>query len=95
MVEISIEYGVCNITPFAFGAYGAFLVSSILDIEGGFHMGRVAMELMKRINAIEIIPRLYIPIYSMINIWKEPFQASLTKHLEAFDIGAHIGDVSK
>ena len=94
MIDISIEFGVCNITPFAFGVYGAFLVSVISDNEGGYRMGRVAMELMKKMNAIEIIPRLSIIIYSMINIWKEPFQASLTKHLEAFNIGAHRGDVS-
>jgi predicted ATPase len=95
MVEISIEYGVCNITPFAFGVYGAFLVSAAaLDNEGGYRMGRVATELMKRLNAVEIVPRLYTTIYAMINIWKEPFQASLSKHLEAFDIGAHRGDVS-
>lgn len=95
MVEISIEHGVCNITPFAFGVYGAFLVSTaVSDNEGGYRMGRVATELMKRLNAIEIIPRLYTTIYAMINIWKEPFQASLSKHLEAFDIGAHRGDVS-
>eukprot|EP00804_Cyclotella_cryptica_P005744 CCRYP_000079-RE/>CCRYP_000079-RE protein AED:0.10 eAED:0.10 QI:211/1/0.88/1/0.5/0.33/9/0/1307 len=93
MVEMSIEYGVCNITPFAFSVYGAFLVSAINDNEGGYRMGRVAMELMKKMNAIEIIPRLSIVIYSMINIWKEPFQASLSKHLEAFDIGAHRGDM--
>ncbi|KAL7484100.1 hypothetical protein ACHAW6_009743 [Cyclotella cf. meneghiniana] len=93
MIDISIEFGVCNITPFAFGVYGAFLVSVISDNEGGYRMGRVAMELMKKMNAIEIIPRLSIIIYSMINIWKEPFQASLTKHLEAFNIGAHRGDM--
>ena len=94
MVEISIKYGICNITPFAFGVYGAFLVSAIsADNEGGYRMGRVAMELMKRMNAIEIIPRLYTAVYSIINIWKEPYQASLTKFLEGFDIGAHNGDV--
>jgi hypothetical protein len=29
----------------------------------------------------------------MINIWKEPFQASLSKHLEAYDIGSSRGDM--
>eukprot|EP00804_Cyclotella_cryptica_P017947 CCRYP_001294-RA/>CCRYP_001294-RA protein AED:0.11 eAED:0.11 QI:0/1/0.75/1/0.57/0.5/8/387/881 len=94
MVEMSIEYGVCNITPFAFAVFGARLVStSNPDNEGGYRMGRVAMKLMKRLNAIEMIPRVYSQIYTMINIWKEPFQASLTKHLEAFDIGTNRGDV--
>eukprot|EP00804_Cyclotella_cryptica_P016554 CCRYP_004743-RA/>CCRYP_004743-RA protein AED:0.15 eAED:0.15 QI:0/1/0.75/1/0.28/0.37/8/0/861 len=94
MLEVSIEYGVCNITPFAFGVYGAFLVSAVnADHEGGYRMGNLAMALMKRLNAIEMIPRLYSMIYSMINIWKDPFQTSLTKHLDAFDIGADRGDM--
>lgn len=95
MIEISIQHGVCNIAPFAFGVYGSFLVSpGVSEIEGGYRMGRIATELMKRINAIEIIPRLYTTLYGLINIWKEPFQASLSKHLEAFDIGSSRGDVS-
>ena len=56
MIEISIQHGVCNIAPFAFGVYGSFLVSpGVSEIEGGYRMGRIATELMKRINAIEII----------------------------------------
>ena len=95
MIAVSIEHGVCNITPFAFGVYGSFLVSpGVSDTEGGYRMGRIATELMRRINAIEIIPRLYTTLYGLINIWKEPFQASLGKHLEAFDIGSSRGDVS-
>ena len=95
MLETSIDHGVCNITPFAFGVYGAFLVSTTIpDVIGGYRMGRVAKELMKLLNAIEILPRLYTTIYAMINIWKDPFQASLGKHIEAFDVGTNKGDVS-
>jgi predicted ATPase len=66
MVEMTIQFGMCNIAPFAFGVYGAFLVSTInSDLEGGYRMGRIALESMKRLNAFEIIPRLYSTIYSM------------------------------
>ena len=46
---------VCNISAFAFGNYGGWLLGALnSDFEGGFRMGRVATELMKRLNAIEV-----------------------------------------
>ena len=55
MVRLSIEHGVCNISAFAFGLYGAWLVSALnSDFEGGYRMGRVAIQLMKRLGADEV-----------------------------------------
>jgi len=56
-------------------------------------MGRVATEMMRRLGAVEMTPRLYTIVYGMINIWKEPWQACLSKHLEAYDAGAVTGDM--
>ena len=33
-------------------------------------MGRLAITLMNRLDAIEFIPRVYTSVYSFINIWK-------------------------
>ena len=74
--------------------YGSLLVSALKsDFEGGYRMGHVAIELKKRLGAEEWIPRIYAAVYGFINIWKTPFQASLSKHLEAYDAGNLSGDV--
>ena len=53
MVKMSIEYGICNISAFAFACYGAWLVSEpSCDVEGGHRMGRVATEMMTRLGAV-------------------------------------------
>lgn len=71
MVKMTILHGICNISSFAFGCYGAWLVSEpTCDIEGGHRMGRMAIEMMKRLGAIEMMPRLYVPVYGFTNIWK-------------------------
>lgn len=58
MVRLSIMYGVCNISPFAFGLYGAWLVSALnSDFEGGYRMGIVAIELMKKCKSDEVRQR--------------------------------------
>ena len=55
MVKLSIQHGVCNISAFAFACYGGWLVSApCSDFEGGYRMGRVATEMMKRLNATEV-----------------------------------------
>lgn len=56
-------------------------------------MGRVAIEMMKRLVAFEMTPRLYTAVYGFINIWKEPWQACQLKNLEGFDSGTTTGDM--
>mmetsp|Transcript_7205 Transcript_7205/g.14468 ORF Transcript_7205/g.14468 Transcript_7205/m.14468 type:complete len:159 (-) Transcript_7205:1142-1618(-) len=75
MVKLTMRYGVCNLSSFAFGVYGAWLVSIPRpDFAGGYRMGRAAAEVMKRLGATEITSRLYVVIYTFINIWKDPLQ---------------------
>ncbi len=94
MVSISVEYGVSDVSAFAFAGYGVWLVSALKsDFEGGYRMGHVAIELNKRLGNEEGIPRIYTTVYGLINIWKMPFQASLPKHLEAYEVGKFFGDV--
>jgi len=40
-----------------------------------------------------MIPRVYTTVYSFINIWKEPWQACLSKHMESYESGAKSGDL--
>ena len=94
MVSLSVECGVCEISATAFAGYGSWLVSAYKsDFEGGYRMGHVAIELKNRLRYEEGIPRIHAIVYGFINIWKTPFQASLPKHLEAYDAGNFSGDV--
>ena len=55
MVRLSILHGICNISCFAFGCYGGWLVSEpSWDVEGGHSMGRVATEMMNKLGAVEV-----------------------------------------
>jgi len=94
MVSLSVECGVCEISATAFAGYGSWLVSAYKsDFEGGYRMGHVAIELKNRLRYEEGIPRIHAIVYGFINIWRTPFQASLPKHLEAYDAGNFSGDV--
>eukprot|EP00984_Skeletonema_dohrnii_P004901 scaffold1730_cov69-Skeletonema_dohrnii-CCMP3373.AAC.4 len=94
MVRMTVEFGVCSISAIAFSCYGAWLASSLNDdYDVAFTMGRVASDLMKKLGSVEILPRVHAVVYGMINIYKEPWQASLCKHSEAFDAGLMHGDM--
>ena len=72
MVRITVDFGVCNISAIAFACYGAWLASNLNDdYEGAFTMGRVALDLMKKLGGGEILPRIHLVVYGMINIYKE------------------------
>lgn len=61
MVRMSIEHGVCDISAFAFACYGVSLVSEpTCDVQGGHRIGRVATEMMKRLNAKKVGTSLYL-----------------------------------
>lgn len=75
-------------------SYGAWLVSAVnSDIDGGYRMGSLALNLLNRLDAKDFIARVYLSVYGYINIWKEPAQAGLAKLLEAYEVGAVSGDI--
>ena len=53
MVKMSIQYGICKTSAFAFACYGVFLVCEpSCDVEGGHMMGRVATEMTEKLGAV-------------------------------------------
>ena len=94
MVKMSFEHGICNKSALAFACYGGWLVSEpTCDVEGGYRMGRVAIEMMKRLGSTEMTPRIYTVVYGLINIWKEPWQAGQSKFSEAYEAAGKTGDL--
>lgn len=69
MVRMSVKFGVCNMSAIAFACYGAWLASFLnKDYEGGFRMGRVGTDLMKKLDAAEILPRIHLVVYGMVSL---------------------------
>lgn len=51
-----IEYGLCEISSIAFSGYGTLLVSISTedDIDAGYRMGRIGIEIMKKFDSVEV-----------------------------------------
>ena len=55
MIKMSFEHGICNTSALAFACYGGWLVSEpTCDVEGGYRMGRVAIDMMKMLGAVHV-----------------------------------------
>lgn len=58
------------------------------DFEKGHHFGQVALKIMERLGERNIYQaRVFTNVYGFINVWKNPFQASLPKLLEGYNAG--------
>jgi len=92
MVRLSLEYGVCGDSAMGFCSYGMLLCGRIGDYAGGFRFGQIGLILMKRFQVRELLAKIYVVVFAMINPWKDPIQASLPCLKEAVGVGLATGD---
>mmetsp|Transcript_37175 Transcript_37175/g.83539 ORF Transcript_37175/g.83539 Transcript_37175/m.83539 type:complete len:1332 (+) Transcript_37175:185-4180(+) len=94
LVRMTLRKGMCNNSAFAFACYAGWLVSDpVNDVEAGYYMGKISVEMMQRQGCTDATARIYALVYGFINIKKEPWQAGLDKHLAAFEVGSQVGDM--
>jgi len=94
LVKLSLEFGLCDVSAFAFAAYGSMLVhGKIKDLEGGYFYGNLAIQVLNLLGANRFKARVFAIVYGFINIWRDPFQASLDNLLEGYNAGCVNGDM--
>ncbi|KAL7541825.1 hypothetical protein ACHAXR_011258 [Thalassiosira sp. AJA248-18] len=95
LIQMSLEYGLCEASSFAFAMYGTMLVHGTMkDLEGGYLYGNLAIKLLNVLDgAGRFKSRVYTMVYGLINIWRDPFQASLDNLLEGYSAGCVNGDI--
>lgn len=91
-VKLTLDHGVSSLSASCFASYGCLLVTNqISDFEGGFRMGQVATKLMKRQG--EDNPGVFVAVYGLINMWRQPFQACLDMLLQGYELGMRQGNI--
>ena len=66
MVEMSVTYGRCDESPFAFAALSAIVVCNLHDIDSGCNLARMALKLLKSQATVNtMLPRV---VSSLIHI---------------------------
>ena len=66
MIELTLEHGLCTMTPFAFCMYGEILIYPVGDLIEGHRYGKIAILLSKRLQAKESASQLYFNVFTMV-----------------------------
>ncbi|MEB3825882.1 trifunctional serine/threonine-protein kinase/ATP-binding protein/sensor histidine kinase [Phormidium sp. CCY1219] len=92
-VNLSIEGGNAPLSAFAYASYGLLLCGVILDIEAGYHFGKLALNLLEKFDAKALRSKVVMVVYSNIWHWKASIRDTLAPFLDAYASGLETGDL--
>lgn len=93
-MNLTLDHGVSSLSASCFATYGCWLVNNLIsDFEEGFRMGQVATKLMNRGGDEYMNAQVFVSVYGLINVWRQPFQACLDMLLEGYEVGMRQGDI--
>jgi predicted ATPase len=91
-IRLTLENGISILAPLAFSNYAGLCVTFNRP-DDAFHYAELALLMLKRMEAVEYLPRVYVMVYGFINSYKTDPRASLDPLLTAQCVGHQTGDV--
>ena len=91
MIRLSLRYGNNPVSCFAYGSYGVIMCGVLGAMHKGAMYGRLALDLLDKLNAKEWKAQIYIPPYGLIFHWTEHVRGSLRPLQDSFQIGLETG----
>jgi histidine kinase len=92
-VQLTIQYGLSNIAPLAFGSLSNIMATVLKDIPGGLRMASLALDLQKKCGNFEWLSRLNMSVHGLTLPWSQPLRDQLGPLLYAHRIGLGSGDI--
>ncbi|MBD2457577.1 AAA family ATPase [Nostoc sp. FACHB-87] len=93
MIELSIQYGNSPPCIFAYAAYGQLMAWSVPDINLGYQMGQLALQLLDQLNAKKYKSQSLLTVAISLTHHKEHIQATINPIYEAIESGLEVGDI--
>ena len=91
-INIAVKYGAAPITIFAFAGYGLILCGVMGDIESGYKFGKLAIDLLNKLDAKEFKIKTLVVVNSFIIHWKKHLRETLQPLLDAYQFGIEAGE---
>ena len=92
MVEITMESGLCSISALGFVMAGMFTARD-LNIDLGYRLGRLAIEILAKFRCPQWLPRVYLVIYQGLHSFKHPTIDSAKPLRFGYGVGLRTGDI--
>lgn len=93
MIELSRKYGNSPPSIYAYANYGNFTTYLVPDINFGYQLGQLALNMLDQLNAQEFKSKAFVTIHISITYKKEHLQATIDKLYEAIESGLEVGDI--
>ncbi|MBD2773805.1 trifunctional serine/threonine-protein kinase/ATP-binding protein/sensor histidine kinase [Iningainema tapete] len=92
-INLSLEHGNTSLSAFAYVTYGLILCVVVGDIESGYKFGKLALNLVCKINAKEVKAKIMMVLNTGIRPWKEHTKEILKPLLESNFTAIVTGDL--
>ncbi|GAB4230483.1 MAG: hypothetical protein Kow0049_12390 [Stanieria sp.] len=92
-VNLSVKYGNAPISTFGYAGLGIILCGVLDDIDSGYRFGKLALNLIEKLNAKEQKARTMMIFNNFIRHWKEHLQSGLEPLLAGYQVGLETGDL--
>lgn len=92
-ISLSLKWGNAAESAVAYSNYGVILCGVVGDINSGYQFCQLALNLLSRLNAREMIARTECTVSSTIKHWIEPLKETLNPLRKAYALGLETGDV--
>lgn len=92
-IEISIKHGNSIQTPFAFCMYGVILCGLLDDINSGYQLGKIGLDILKKVDYKELAGKTLVVGNIFINHWKDKPDIVLSELIRAYTLSQETGDV--
>jgi predicted ATPase/signal transduction histidine kinase len=92
-INVSLKYGNTPLSAFAYVNYGLILTGLVGDIESAYKFGKLATNLVDKLNAKEVKAKIILGFSTGIQHWKEHTREVLKPLLEGYYTGIETGDL--
>ncbi|MCP4135243.1 MAG: serine/threonine-protein kinase PknK [bacterium] len=92
-VKLSVKYGNNIYSPYAYATFGIIHCGVLGAINTGHEYGKLALNLVEKLNTKEIKSKVLTVVWYLINHWKNPLRDSMGPLLEAYKTGMETGDL--
>uniref|UniRef100_A0A7S2EAG8 Uncharacterized protein n=1 Tax=Ditylum brightwellii TaxID=49249 RepID=A0A7S2EAG8_9STRA len=93
MLQLSLNYGVCKESSFALASFSGLLFG-LGDLKASKKSSHFALSLLDRLDCKEILPRVYLQLYSSILYVREPAKKISEKFMHGYEVGMQTGDIT-
>eukprot|EP00957_Ditylum_brightwellii_P211760 15366569-Ditylum_brightwellii.AAC.1 len=93
MIQLSLKYGVCKESSYALSSFANYFFHRG-DLKASTLFSNFALSLLDRFDCKEILPRVYLQLYSSILYVREPAKKISEKFMHGYEVGMQTGDIT-